>query len=293
MSGARLALTGALNASVTAKMTRTSSAVPMTWSISGPTDRREVRRGEGGEDRERRDRVGRAAGDLVGGVDGGDREVVVEVDERGAHERAEHLRGPVGRDLAPREAAAQRLGERDRRVEVRAGDSAGHPHRQGDADAPARGDQQPVAAGRERQLAAVGLVQRRDRHGDRAAAEQDDDRGAERLGHQLAGRSLPPALRLPVRRHSRLPLSLGPAPAGYRPGRHAHSLARTQNWRAWIQPARSRARADARGDLRRRRHRRRGDRRRAARSTPRRAGCRWRWSRRATSPRAPRRARAS
>jgi hypothetical protein len=33
-----LALTGALNASITAKMTRTSGPVPMIWSISGPSD---------------------------------------------------------------------------------------------------------------------------------------------------------------------------------------------------------------------------------------------------------------
>ena len=36
ISGARLALTGALNSSVTAKMKATRKAVPMTWSMNGP-----------------------------------------------------------------------------------------------------------------------------------------------------------------------------------------------------------------------------------------------------------------
>jgi hypothetical protein len=36
-SGARFALTGALNSSITAKISMTSSPVPRIWSISGPT----------------------------------------------------------------------------------------------------------------------------------------------------------------------------------------------------------------------------------------------------------------
>ncbi len=36
ISGARLAFTGALNSSVTAKMNATRIAVPITWSRNGP-----------------------------------------------------------------------------------------------------------------------------------------------------------------------------------------------------------------------------------------------------------------
>jgi hypothetical protein len=95
-----------------------------------------------------------AADDLVCLVEARDRVVVVEVHDRGARGGAEHLRRPVGRHLAPREAAAQRLGERDRRVEVGARDAAGDPHRQGHAEPPADGDESWSSAAARRALVA-------------------------------------------------------------------------------------------------------------------------------------------
>ena len=252
----------------------------MIWSMSGADRRREV----AARGRWRRSRTSRpsrgAAGDLVGGVDGRDRVVVVEVDDRGAHERAEHLRRPVGRAPCchgkPRRSAWASV---TRRVEVRAGHSARDPHAEGDADAPAGGDQQPVAAG-QRTAACRGRTgsSAATAHRDASATRtiQDDDRGARPPGHQLAGHSLPPALRLcAVRRHSPPSPSVWcPAPAGYRPRRdHALSLPNSKLGR--LDPAQraAGARPDARGDVRRARHRRRGD-GAGRRSTPRRAGCR-------------------
>ena len=62
MSGARLALTGALNSSITAKMTRTSSAVPMIWSISGPHGDEKYGAGKVAKIEKVGDRVGRRRG---------------------------------------------------------------------------------------------------------------------------------------------------------------------------------------------------------------------------------------
>src|SRR6202012_1820897 len=83
--------------------------------------------------------------------------------------------------LLPREPAPQRLGEGHRRVQMRAGDAAGDVDAEHHREAPGEGDQDPVATV-EGEFAAPGLTEPGDAGGDDAAAEGDQDKGAEELG---------------------------------------------------------------------------------------------------------------
>ena len=97
-------------------------------------------------------------------------EAVVEAEQHGAGEQAaEELGGHVDADLVPRQTAAEHRAERDGRVEVAARDAAdgvGHDD-DGEAEGQPGGDVVTAAA-----------------HG-RAAAEEDEHEGAQRLGREL------------------------------------------------------------------------------------------------------------
>jgi hypothetical protein len=118
-------------------------------------------------------------------VEAVDRRTVVEVDQGGADKRSQDLRCPVGRNLAPREAAPHRLSQRDRRVQV----SAAHPR----PPTPRRPRQIPSpmrsAASRPARrmlLAAARLAERGDRPRHHAVSERDDDHRAQEFRQRLA-----------------------------------------------------------------------------------------------------------
>ena len=252
ISGARLPLTGALYSSLTARMKATRKAVPAIWSSSGI--HAFLKYGAGVVPK--MPKVAAPSAELrvisSAGLVGGDRVVVEQEDERGAEEGADDLRGPEAGDAVPREVAPQRHGDGDRRVEVRAGDAAGRVDGEADREAPAQADQQPVAAGLERERATLGLVERGHAHRHRTAAEGDQQEGAERLRDQIAEDRPLPATALHETRSSLRKRVRKPRPS------------RTPSTRG--QP-----RAPAHGDVRRRGHRRR---RRGRRLRARRRGAR-------------------
>ncbi len=158
-----------------------------------PDPRVQVGRGERREDRVGRDRVRRAARDVLDVLERVDRALVVDVDQERAEERAEQLRADVGQDLGPGEAAAERHRDRHGGIEVRPRDPARDVDPERHAHGPAPGDDQPVTAGRERLRSASGLVEPGDRHRDRPASEGDQREGPEHLRAELAGQTLLPA----------------------------------------------------------------------------------------------------
>ena len=120
-----------------------------------------------------------------------------EVDRRGGEdgpdaERAEHgardLRGPVGRDLAPREALGGRERERHSRVDVTAGHLAERVDERGDDQAEGERDAQQVGAGDGGRAVSC----QRQRRDDGTRTDQHQQRGAQRLGE----RALPQRVRL-------------------------------------------------------------------------------------------------
>jgi len=94
-------------------------------------------------------------------------------------ERADDLGAPVRQHLAPREPPSHRQRERDRGVDVRAGDPAGDVDAHDHADAPRPVD--GLRSGAER--GEHGLCHHAD-------AEDDEGEGAEHFGRQLAGQGV-------------------------------------------------------------------------------------------------------
>jgi hypothetical protein len=94
-----------------------------------------------------------------------------------AGDAAGHLRGQVGGGVAPRQPAERRVGERDDRVEVRAGH---RPEHQDDREQPGRGRRRVL------QQLQAGVPGRQPLGGD---ARADDDRAEERAAEELRGES--------------------------------------------------------------------------------------------------------
>jgi hypothetical protein len=174
----------------------------------------EVRGRERREDRERGHGVGLTARDVMRPLVRVDRGLVDDVDEQRAEERADHLRRDVSGHLAPREPAAQRERDGDRRVDVGAADPPGHVDGERDGEAPAPGDDQPVAAGGEDLRATAGLVERGDSHRHDAVTEADEHERADELRDQLAGRRAPQARAARLRRGRRRGVRHVTRPAG-------------------------------------------------------------------------------
>ena len=152
----------------------------------------EVRRRERREDRERDVALGARPRGTQRGVERVDRVAVDEEDQRGPHERAEHLRDYVRPDLVPRETSPDGEGERDGRVDVGAAHAARHVDREGHGHGPSPGDEQPVPGGEEdgrRCLGAARARQPGNSHGDDAVTERDQDERAEELREELAPRA--------------------------------------------------------------------------------------------------------
>ena len=112
---------------------------------------------------------GEAAGGPVG-LAGGD-----EVEDDRGDEAADHLGDPVGDELAPGEAAADGEAERDRRVEVAAGDRA---------DGVGHGEHGQAEGERDAGEADAELGEAGGEHGAAAAAEHEPE-GAECLGSKF------------------------------------------------------------------------------------------------------------
>jgi hypothetical protein len=129
---------------------------------------REERLRIGGEDARRAERALHLPDAAVEGREG---LPVREEDERGADERAGRLRQGKDRHLAPRKTAAHSQGDRDRRVEVRAG------HAGRDVDPQHHTEAPPEVDG---QVRPVGVLAEH-RLRDDAGAEHDEDQGPDEL----------------------------------------------------------------------------------------------------------------
>ena len=103
--------------------------------------------------------------------------VVAHVHDELAHRGAENLRDDVRQHVRPREHAIDRLRDRHRRVDVRAGDATEHEHREHDAEAVAHGDVQPA------RIVALRILELDVRYC--AVAEDHEHSGAHELGGQL------------------------------------------------------------------------------------------------------------
>ena len=95
---------------------------------------------------------------------------------------ADDLRADVGRDLAPGEALGRRERERDGRVDVTARDLADRVDERGDDEAERERDAEQIGP-----VIAAGCRPRAERRDDRPRTDQDEQRGAERLGERALG----------------------------------------------------------------------------------------------------------
>ena len=108
-------------------------------------------------------------------------------EDRPDAERAEHgaddLRGPVGRDLAPREALRRRERERHGRVDVTARDLAERVDERGDDQAERERDAEQVGAGDGRRA----VAREHERRDHRAGSDEHQQRGAQDLSQCTLG----------------------------------------------------------------------------------------------------------
>ena len=103
--------------------------------------------------------------------------VVGDVDDELADDGAKQLGDDVRQHLVPWEQAVDGLGEGHGRVDVGAGDSAEHEHREHHAEAVAHGDVQPAG------MMAFGVLEFDVGNG--AVAEHHKDGGADEFGSQF------------------------------------------------------------------------------------------------------------
>src|ERR671924_19835 len=156
-------------------------------------DVRVIVRRERGEDAVRGYRVRVTTCDVVGRLEAVDGVLVVQIQDRGRHERPQHLRDHVAGHLAPLEASEHGERQCPRGFDGGAADPPRHIHAHRDRQAPARGYEYPVGLAYEGRIAAAGLVQRGDDHRHDAVAEHDEHEGPQELGAVLAYRGLTPS----------------------------------------------------------------------------------------------------